>query len=264
MTFQPIVPISGYAGWIFLNRTLEAQQETHSESLQTNTDYFAEHIGEVKTAEDLVSDRKLLTVALGAFGLDDDINSTFLIRKVLEEGVSNSDSLANKLSNQAYYNLSEAFGFGEEQPARTSLSGFADEIISAYNTVQFALDVGDQNEDFGLALNAKSTLPDIAESSVSNNAKWYSIMGSTTLRTVFETAFGLPSEFASLDIDEQLEIFKDKAEKRFGSDEVSQFSDPEKMDALVKTYLLRSEMSDIMQSVSASNTALMLLSGATS
>ncbi|SDM02321.1 DUF1217 domain-containing protein [Aliiruegeria lutimaris] len=150
----------------------------------------------------------------------------------------------------------------QDHPARTSLSGFADEIISAYNTIQFALDVGDQNEDFGLALNAQSTLPDIAESSVSNDAKWYSVMASTTLRTVFETAFGLPSEFASLDIDEQLEIFKDKAEKRFGSDEVAQFLEPKKMEDLVKTFLLRSEMSDTMQSLTSSNTALMLLSGA--
>lgn len=39
--------------------------------------YFRAKIGSVKTAEQLVSDRRLLKVALGAFGLEADINNRF-------------------------------------------------------------------------------------------------------------------------------------------------------------------------------------------
>ena len=56
MSFQPILPLSGYAGWTFLQRTLEKQQEAHASSgqIKRNTEYFAENIGKVRTAEELV------------------------------------------------------------------------------------------------------------------------------------------------------------------------------------------------------------------
>ncbi|MFV0334677.1 MAG: DUF1217 domain-containing protein [Tropicimonas sp.] len=259
MNFQPIIPMGGYAGWMFLNRTLETQQKAQQNSLKSDTDYFAGKIGEVRTAEDLMSDRRLLKVALGAFGLENDINSKFFIRKVLEEGVLNRSSLANKLSDKSYYKLSEAFGFGEGLPPRTILSGFADEIIGAYRQHMFEVGVGETNEDFRLALNAQRELVEIADGSMSDDAKWFSVMGSPRLRSVFETALGLPASFGSLDIDDQLDTFRNKAKRTFGSGEVSHFSDPEALDKLVKTFLLRSELASGVQSLSSANTALILL-----
>lgn len=261
MSFQPIVPMSGYAGWVFLNRTMEAQQEAHQKGLQSDTDYFAENIGEVRTAEELVADRRLLSVALGAFGLDADIDNKFFIQKVLSEGTSDSNSLANKLADDAYSDFSKAFGFGEGIPPRTTLTGFADEIIGAYQQFQFEVDVGAQNEDFRLALYAQRELADIAESGASVDTKWYSVMGSTALRTVFETTFGLPSSFASIDLEDQLETFKDKAQRQFGSEDLEMFSDPESLDKFVQTFLLRSELANGAQSLTSANTALILLGG---
>ena len=52
--------------------------------------------GRIASAEALVKDRRLLTVALGAFGLDGEIDKKFFIRKVLEGGTEASDSLANR------------------------------------------------------------------------------------------------------------------------------------------------------------------------
>ena len=77
MTFQPIVPLTGYVGWRFLQNTLERQQETFNQSsqVQRDTTYFRENIGKIQTAEELVNDRRLLSVALGAYGLDEDINN---------------------------------------------------------------------------------------------------------------------------------------------------------------------------------------------
>jgi hypothetical protein len=61
-----------------------------------------------------VGDRRLLEVALGAFGLDDDIRNRFFIRKVLEEGTTSpSRRFANRLSDKRYLALAETFGFGD-------------------------------------------------------------------------------------------------------------------------------------------------------
>ncbi len=260
MSFQPILPMSGYAGWMFLNRTLDTQQTAHKTDQVRNTEHFAEKIGEIRTAEDLVADHQLLEVALGAFGLGDDIDNKFFIRKVLEGGTSDSTSLANKLSDKSYLAMTEAFGFGEGVPPRTGLTGFASEITEAYETRQFEIAVGDQNDDFRLALAAQREVAEIAEGSLSVDGKWYSVMGSSYLRSVFETTLGLPSSFSSLDLDDQLKTFKAKADKAFGSEDVAQFSDPEKLDKLIQTFLLRSELEDTMQQYTSANTALMLLS----
>jgi hypothetical protein len=67
-------------------------------------------------------------------------------------------------------------------------------------------------------------------------------MGTSALRTVFETALGLPSDFGSLDIDKQLEIFQEKAERSFGTSNISDISDPDTMDKVIETYLLRSQL----------------------
>jgi len=80
--FQPVVPFGGFAGWSFLSRTLDNQKEAFAKSSETSGEvkYFEENIGDIKTAEDLVSNRTMLKVALEAFGLGDDINNKFFIR----------------------------------------------------------------------------------------------------------------------------------------------------------------------------------------
>ncbi|MEM6565334.1 MAG: flagellar protein, partial [Pseudomonadota bacterium] len=66
--FTPVIPSTGLVGWRFLQRTYDTQFEAFSQSSQLTraTDYFAQNINGVSTAEDLVSDRRLLEVALGA------------------------------------------------------------------------------------------------------------------------------------------------------------------------------------------------------
>ena len=81
MSFQPVIPAAGLAGWRFLERTYDAQFSAFNAApeLVRDTDYFAANITTVSSAEDLVSDRRLLRVALGAFGLENDIDNRFFI-----------------------------------------------------------------------------------------------------------------------------------------------------------------------------------------
>ena len=101
MSFQPVIPLTGYLGWRFLERTSDAQQDIFAKSqpVQRATDHFREKIGKVNSAADLVNDRQLLSVALGAFGLDADINNRAFIQKVLEDGTLSQDALANRLAD---------------------------------------------------------------------------------------------------------------------------------------------------------------------
>ncbi len=264
MSYQPVIPYGGMAGWAFLQRTQEAQQEAFEQSpvIQRDTEYFLEKIGKINTAEELVSDRRLLSVALGAFGLDEDIDNTYFIRKVLEDGTLETDALANKLSDSRYYDFSKAFGFGDYGIPRTQISDFGLAIVDSYMERQFEVAIGNQDTDMRLMLSLKRDLGAIVDKSTSDAGKWYSIMGNTALRTVFETAFGLPKSFATLDIDEQLKIFQDKADTYLGESTVDQFADSNKMAELNRLYLAKSQIANGTGTMSSNSIALTLLQNA--
>lgn len=265
MTYTPIIPATGYAGWKLLNRTMDKQKATFvaSAEIQRDEEYFRAKIGTITTAEELVSDRRLMKVALGAFGLDADIDNKYFIRKVLEEGTLASDSLANKLADKTYLKFSEAFGFGDFSVPRTALSDFADEILGKYETRQFEVAVGDSDESLRLALSIQRELPDLAAGTTSNNARWYSIIASSSLSTVMQSALGLPTSIESLDVDQQLEIYKEKAEAVFGTSDVSELAEADNLERVVRLYLVRTQI-DSATSATGSSIALQLLQGTSS
>jgi len=260
MTFQPIVPFNGYAGWLFLDRTSDQQRAAFTESAHVVrvTESFRERIGDIRTAEDLVQDRELLGVALGAFGLDEDINNTFFIKKMLEDGSVKPDALANRLSDNRYSDFSKAFGFGDFSISRTALSFFADEIIDRYEAKQFERAVGEQNNDMRLALNLAPAIEDVIEGNRSNNGQWFAMMGNAPLRSMFQTALGFPSSFATIDLDQQLEQFQARAEATFGTNQMSELSSPENHEKMIRLYMLRSESSNV-NGTSGASIALSLL-----
>lgn len=111
--------------------------------------------------------------------------------------------------------------------------------------------MGDQDNSLRLALNAQREIPALAAKTSSEDTKWYTILGSTPLRSVVQAALGLPDSTASLDVDQQLVMFKDRASKVFGEGGVKQFTDAAKMESLVRRYLVRTQ-ADQYQSASSS------------
>ena len=266
MTYAPALPLGGYAGWAFLKRTMSTQTAVFNAStdMKRDEDYFRAKIGKITTAEQLVNDRRLLKVALGAFGLDSDIGNKFFIRKVLEDGTLTPGALANRLADKQYQKLSASFGFGDFAVPSTKLSDFPDKILMSYRARQFEAAVGEQNPDLRLAMNVQRELPGIAaKSNSSENSKWFTVMGNVPLRRVFEKALGLPPSLGVLDLDKQLEAFKAKAKSQLGSDAIAQFTDPAKIEGLVRRFLLRSEAESFAQS-GAGNPTLQLMQTASS
>lgn len=261
--FQPIVPADGLSGWRFLQRTYDVQAEAFNRStvMLRDTEYFADKISEVTSAEDLVADRRLLSVALGAFGLQDDVNNRYFIRKILEEGTASDDALSMRLSDTRYRKLSEAFGFGPATDVKVGNAGFADSIIAKFQSSSFEVAAGDQNGAMRIALYAERELALLAADDGSTNAKWFTIMGDPPLRQLFEKALNLPKSVGSIDIDQQLRIFKDRAVSVFGSDDLAQFEDPEAVQDAITKFIVRDQLGTANGGFSAGSIALTLLQG---
>ena len=250
MSFQPVLPAGGYAGWLFLERTLDSQKTVFTRTGEISRDlaYFREHIAKADTAEKLVDDRRLLKVALGAFGLDDDLNSRAFLLKVLEEGTLDKEAFANRLADKRYGELTRVFGYGD-LGARTGLPDFADKIAARYEDRQFERAVGEVDEDMRLALYYETALSDVIAGNKTRNAQWFALMGTPPARAVLESALGLPKSIATLDIDQQLEAFTSRASRVFGTDDLAEIASKDAREKAVRLYLVRQEAAAMTTSV---------------
>lgn len=244
-----------------MQRTLAKQKDALAKSpeIARDEDYFRANIGKITKAEDLVKDRRLLKVALGAFGLEADINNKAFIQKVLEGGTLSAGSLANRLADKQYLKFSAAFGFGDYAIPSTKLSDFPNTILKSYEARSFETAVGDTDGDLRLALNAQRELAALAAKTGSEDTKWYGILGNTALKQVFTKAFGLPASISSVDLDQQLKVFKDKATTLFGVDTVSQFSDATKVETVIRRFLVKSQADAAASTTGAGAAALAML-----
>lgn len=241
MTYAVQLSGGGYTGWKLLERTGSAQRAVlaRDPQIERSVDYFSEKMPAVATADELVSDYKLLTVALRAFGLDADAKNRLFIRKVLEADPDDSSSLVNKLTDKRYLALNKALGLNQTSSAveQVDVAGIAD----LYVIRSFEKNVGERYPEIELALNAQRELPALAGQDSSATTKWFQIIGSKSLRKIFDGAFGLDTSFARLPVDRQAAELGARLEKMTGSADPGQFSDSAKVGQLIKTYLLRSQ-----------------------
>ncbi|MEO3477808.1 DUF1217 domain-containing protein [Phaeobacter sp. CAU 1743] len=265
--YQPIIPSDGIVGWKFLQSTYDKQFEVFSNDalLKRESDYFLENIGKVETAGDLVKDSRLLGIALGAFGLDDQLPNKALAQKVLEEGSSASDALANKLGDDRWVSFTEAFGFGPGDTPKTGSAEDMQNIVFSNQTQSFEAAVGEQDNAMRIALFAQRELVNIATDlkedgePTSIDTKWFNVIGQPALQEMFQTTLNLPQSFGQLDIDQQVGILKDRAQTFLGTDDLSVYSDPKKFEELTIRYLAQAQLADFQASQSSASTALMLL-----
>jgi hypothetical protein len=258
------LPLGGYAGWRFLTQSLPAQMERFAAAPVEARDaaHFRETIASVTTPEALVADFRLLRVALGAYGLQEDLPNRAFIRTLLEQGTTEDSALANRLADKRYRSFAEAFGFGGPLPAKTGLPGFADRILARFTRQSFEEAVGAQDETLRLALTAQRDLGELTARNLTDTTAWLSVLGTPPLRKVFETAFGLPASIGTLDIDRQVRAFSDAAERTFGQSDVAQFADPDRVEDLIRVFTLRAEAAAGPSPLTPGYAALMLLGGA--
>ena len=261
MSFRVLTGGGGLAGWSLLNRTADRQRAlvANDGAVKSAASHYRQNIGQIGSANELLSDYRLLNVSLRAFGLQADIGNKAFLRKILESDLSDSGSLANKLSNKSYRKFAEAFGLGAEKAATTENRGFADKIVSQYIEREFETRVGESDENLRLALNARRELSTMATASSTNDTKWYEVLGSTPLHKVFQGAFGFSNAYGKLPIDRQLQEYKAAATKMFGSDDMSRFAESGQVEKLIRNFLARSAI-QVDSATNRYSTALTLLS----
>ena len=260
MTFTPAIPLGGIAGLRFLESTSDAQRSAHANSPEIKRDlaYFAENISNVKTAEDLVSDRRLLKVTLGAFGLGDEIDKRAFIREILQDGVETPGTLGSRLNNQSYIDMAKTLRFDRESGTRLAFTAVQEEITSKYLSQSFEIAVGEQDGSLRLALDFKRRIGDVADRG------WYALLGDQPMRAVLETALGIPTQAAAVDIDKQVELFESRARSVLGTGDAADVALTANIDKLVSRYLIIDQSLSGPTASTRGATAVTLLANAAS
>ena len=262
MTFVPAVPFGGFAGFRIFDTTAVRQREAfgNSDNTQRNIAYFREKIIESQTASALVQDRRLLEVALGAFGLSEEIDKRAFVRRILEDGTDNARSFANRIGDPRWRAFAEAFSYGNATQPPLSDLDFQNTIINQYKDRAFEESVGAVQPDFRLALNFRREIPRIAVSETAERNGWLQVLAQRPLRAVIEAALGLPSTLASLDLDQQRETIENRAQQVFGSRSPSVFTDGEIVEDAIRRFFVQRDLQSGPSAATPGATSLTLLS----
>lgn len=246
MSFVPVLPVGGLAGWRFLERTLDRQEASHARNPAALRDEagFRARIGRVGSAAELVADPGLLRVALTAFGLGADIGNRAFVTRVLESSTLDPRSFVNRLSDKRYLELARAFGFGDPFGPRNRDPEVIAAIVQRARETRFEEAVGAQDANMRLALAMQRDLGRLAAEGTSDTARWYNVLGTPSLRKVFETAYRLPREFAALDLDRQVAVLRERTTRLTGAPDLAQFADPGARDRLLRRFFVGVQLAE--------------------
>ena len=258
--FQPAIPLSGIAGWKFLQSTYTRQLESFSDSPQVRNDrnYMLEKLSAPMSVDDFMADKRLLRVTMTAFGLAGEEWKGGFIRKALEE-VSDPDStFLARLNNTKYTSFAEALSPVDGKIIMSS-SELA-KIAVSFEAESFQTAVGEVDDSMRLALNYQSEITEMVGTDSSDKAILYRILGDVPVRTVMQTAFNLPDGLSNLDLDRQAEILKKQINSVLGISDLSDLSKPEVTEKMINRFLAMETIENGSTSYSPASAALMLLS----
>lgn len=122
--------------------------------------YFEKNIGKVKSLDDFMKDDRLYRYAVDAFGLGEMAYAKAFMRKVLEGGVSDSNSFANKLSDKRYREFAATFDFAAEQ---TETSYFEANIAKVKTVTAFTSDSATRMFDYAIEAFGLESIADTSE-----------------------------------------------------------------------------------------------------
>jgi hypothetical protein len=230
--------------------TTQSKMERFVEAMSKRPEPYAD-------VSDFFNDFDALFSVMDIMNLPSSGRSVQYTGRVLSSEPSNPTSLINLEPDPRYAALQTALNF---QPADTGHSyptGFADVIAQRYVDQQFEIQVGERDPAMRIALAFDRNIDDVVSNGRSVNSRWYAVMASGPLRAVFETVFGLPDGFGTLDVDQQLKVFKDRSEAAFGTNDVAELNVPELREQIRTSYLFRSDLA--LQSPTANGSALLSL-----
>jgi hypothetical protein len=219
------------------------------EDANKEAEYYTQTMQGIQTAKEFLANRRLVDFVLGANGIDPKGVSDDFMKQVFSSDLDDPKSFVNQQNDHRYAQILSSFNFDKNGDIAVKDSGIQGRYgmeMTDYLYLQQTLEqeVGDDSAGARLALYFKRMMPDINTP--------YDILGDTALLEVFRTAFSLPSEISSMDIEKQASLI----EKNLDLEELQ---DPDKLEKFISRF---TAMYDLANETSSDPT-LSLFSGST-
>lgn len=189
--------------------------------VKLESEYYKERIGSITSIDEFLEDTRVFRFAMTAFGLEDLAFAKGYLRKILEEGVSDPQSLANRLNDPRFVEFASVFDFASFEDLTTSRSVTQQAVVDRYVRQTLESDAGETDEGVRLALYFQRQAPTVQSA--------LDILADPALAEVARTVMGLPSAFAGADIDRQAAVLAERLD-------IESFSDPEALDRLLTQF----------------------------
>ena len=229
--------ITTYTSYAMISRDLPSSLARVAEKpdVARETEYYLANIGKIKTVDDFMADSRIYNYALKAHGLEDMAYAKAFIRKVLTEGVTDSEAFARKLADSRYAALAETFNFEAHGAAATAFEKAQKGVVERYTRQTLEEEAGADNPGVRLALYFERMAPSIKSG--------MEILADDALVEVIRTVLQLPDEIATMDVDRQAEFIED-------SIDIADFQDPAKVSKLLERFAALWEMENSSDPVS--------------
>lgn len=185
------------------------------------TAYYAKKIGAVRSIDDFLKDTRLFKFAMTAFGLEDMAHAKGFVRKVLAEGIDDSKSLANRLTDDRFKAFVKTFNFARNGEATTASPTTREAVVERYVRQTLETSAGAEDDGVRLALYFQRTAPTVKSA--------YGLLADQALWTVVKTVLGFPAEMANADITKQAAAVSKRLD-------VASLSDPEKLGRFIARF----------------------------
>jgi len=220
---------------LLLFRTLqhsgEAQKQNYAKQpqMQREIDYFLENAKKIESPEDFFKDRRLMQVALGAFGLEQELNYTARNKAIMTEDPEAKESLVNRLAEPRYKQISQAFDFFGSGVEKLQDEDFLKEIADKFLTNQFEKNLGGGNEALREAAYFRRKVAEVAE-----DGDIYKLMGDKVMRSVITDTLRIPKEIVNQSLDRQAKVIESKVK-------AADFQDPAFVDKFLARFLTQKD-----------------------
>ncbi|MGE8102964.1 DUF1217 domain-containing protein [Allorhizobium sp. NPDC080224] len=231
-------------------RFLDANEKTAAREAATKkAEVYQERIQSIGTVKELLADREVLDVVIGAYGLDPkDVTDDFL-KQAFGSDLSDRKSFVNQQPDSRWAELVASFNFDangnltRETMGTIQQRGETMETVNKYLRQTLEEAEGESNEAVRLALYFQRAAPNITDA--------YGLIADDALMAVFRTTFGFSDEFSNMDVDQQARIINENLK-------LADLQDPTKLERFLQRY---TAMYDTQNNVGASSAATILAGG---
>ncbi|AWK88231.1 DUF1217 domain-containing protein [Azospirillum thermophilum] len=225
-------------------RQVTRNQDRYDQMIRSRADvkrqieYFTANIGKVTTVDEFMKDDKLYRFVMEAFDLGSQVNAKGLIRKVLNEGVTDPYALANRMSDSKFKEMAKILAFKETDGKTLKEPKIVQAIVDRFVKVKAEMKAEETNPAVRLALYFQRKAPTI------NN--WYQVLADRALQKVVFTALDIPNQAALQDLDRLVT----KIKTRF---DIADLKDPKKLTKFIERF---SAMYDVQNGFSSGTSSV--------